>query len=232
MVLPSVRKRTRSGNRKGPRRGPAGQPRAQALGSVAGPDVRPEWAVQAASAFPGWHPGRPCRQGSHAGLSCSTLSGSSAYSKRASARHAGKIYDDRHGSGAAAYCQTSAPHQAFTGNNHAAPSHSLTCGQQPAHSGAIRISPRGRSRNRSRYRYRFAVDLKSEGHCLIIFRMPIPTPIPTPTPRILDSQSRSLRNPRQPERRSLSGSHGQRPWLQVEVKEPIALKKSVRDVVL
>ena len=73
MVLPSVRKRTRSGNRKGPRRGPAGQPRAQALGSVAGPDVRPEWAVQAASAFPGWHPGRPCRQGSRAGLSCSTL---------------------------------------------------------------------------------------------------------------------------------------------------------------
>ena len=45
----------------------------QALGTAAGPDVRPEWAVQAASAFPGWHPGRPCRQGSRAGLSCSTF---------------------------------------------------------------------------------------------------------------------------------------------------------------
>jgi len=166
MVLPAVRKRTRSGNRKGPRRGPAGQPRAQALGPAAGPHVRPEWAVQAASAFPGWHPERPCHQGSRAGfsrstlqgrsvgdspgarmrvssqglrpgLSCTTISGSSAYNKRASARYASKVYDDQHGSEEAADCQTTAPHQAFTGNNHAAPSHSLTRGRQPALCGAI-----------------------------------------------------------------------------------------------
>ena len=225
--MPAVRRRTRSGNRKGSRRGPAGQPRAQALGTAAGPDVRPEWAVQASSAFPGWHPERPCHQGSRAGLfcstlsgsergrfpgcqdpcffpglapwavlldpfrvgawviprvpgcvflpracalgcparpfqgrtvgdspgarmrvssqglrpglSCATLSGSSAYTKRASARHAGKIYNDRHGSRAAADCQTSAHHQAFTGNNHAAHSHSLTCGQQPVLCGAGQI---------------------------------------------------------------------------------------------
>jgi len=78
MVLPALRKRTGSGNRKGPRRGPAGQPRAQALGTAPGPNVRPEWAVQAASAFPGWHPGRPCHHGSRAGFSCTTLSGSSS----------------------------------------------------------------------------------------------------------------------------------------------------------
>jgi len=75
---------------------------------------------------------RVSSQGLRPGLSCATLSGSPAFSKRASARYAGKIYDDWHGSGAAADCQTSAPHQAFTGNNHAAPGHSLTCGQQPA----------------------------------------------------------------------------------------------------
>jgi hypothetical protein len=65
------------GTERDPAGGPAGQPRAQALGTVAGPDVRPDRAVQAASAFPGWHPGRPCRQGSRPGLCCSTLQGRS-----------------------------------------------------------------------------------------------------------------------------------------------------------
>ena len=63
-------------NRKGPRRGPAGKPRAQALGTVTGPDVRPERAVQAVSAFLGWYPGHPCPQGLRPMLSCATLSGS------------------------------------------------------------------------------------------------------------------------------------------------------------
>jgi len=91
---------------------------------------------------------RVSSQGLRPGLSCATLSGSSAYSKRASVdrgrlltvrrpRYASKTYDDRHGSGAAADCQTSAPHLAFTGNNHAAHGHSLTCGQQPVQCGAI-----------------------------------------------------------------------------------------------
>jgi len=195
-------------SKRTPQGGPAGQPRAQALGTVAGPDVRPEWAVRAASAFPGWHPGRQCRQCSRAGLpcstlqgrsvgdspvarmrvssqglrpmlSCATLSGSSAWSKRISDRYAGKIYDDRHGSGATADCQTSAPHQAFTGNKHAAHSHSLTCGQQPARR---EENPR-HDRNRDRYRNRplVAAGINQAASNAAILPIANATAIPMPT---------------------------------------------------
>ena len=165
---------------------------------------------------------RVSSRGLRPGLSCATLSGSSAHSKRASARYAGKIYDDRHGSGAAADCQTSAPHQAFTGNNHAAHSQSLTCGQQPARSGANPRYNRYRNRYRDRYRCGGAADInKAAFHSA---RISIAAAIAMPVPIVIPWQGAAYCRPHQtPERQRLSGSHGHEPWFQVGIRDQRAL---------
>ena len=167
---------------------------------------------------------RVSSQGLRPGLSCATLSGSSAYSTRASVdrgrlltvrrpRYASKTYDDRHGSGAAAYCQTSAPHLAFTGNNHAAHGHSLTRGQQPVHRGAKRSHRRGWGRYRCRYRNRLGVDINPEVHGFIKVSNADADCDPDAAP---DPEISSLLivqvcgNHSSPARQSFSGLHGHR----------------------
>jgi len=78
-------------------------------------------------------------QGLRPGLSCATLSGSSAFSIRVSSWQASETSwqasetsDKRHRSWVAADCRPSAPHQGFTGTRQAVHSHSVTCGQQSA----------------------------------------------------------------------------------------------------
>ncbi|MBP1598204.1 MAG: hypothetical protein H6Q05_3581, partial [Acidobacteria bacterium] len=167
---------------------------------------------------------RVSSQGLRPGLSCATLSGSSAYSTRASVdrgrlltvrrpRYASKTYDDRHGSGVAAYCQTSAPHPAFTGNNHAAHGHSLTRGQQPVHRGAKRSHRRGLGRYRCRYRNRLGVDFNPEVHGFIKVSNADTDCDPDTAP---DPEISSLLivqvcgNHSSPARQSFSGLHGHR----------------------
>ena len=71
-------------------------------------------------------------QGLRPGLSCATLSGSSAFSIRVSSWQASETSDERHRSWVAADCRPSAPHQGFTGTRQAVHCHSVTCGRQPA----------------------------------------------------------------------------------------------------
>ncbi|MBP1597771.1 MAG: hypothetical protein H6Q05_3148, partial [Acidobacteria bacterium] len=154
-------------------------------GTVAGPDVRPDRAVQAASAFPGWHPGCPCRQGSRPGLSCATLSGSSAFSIRVSPWQAsetpwqaGETYDKRHRSWVAAGCRPAAPHQGFTAQPMAATRRSDDSWKR--HNRNL-----NRYRYRDRHRHHRAAGINTEASDYAQFSIAIATaiaiPIPTPT---------------------------------------------------
>jgi hypothetical protein len=83
------------------------------------------------------------------------------------------------------------------------------------HSGANRGNPRGRRRYRDRYRYRFGVDPNPEVHWFIMISNADTDCDPDSDP---DSEDFSILlrefngTHGSPERHSLSGSHGQRPW--------------------
>jgi len=85
---------------------------------------------------------RAFSQGLRPGLSCTTLSGSSAYSKLVSPRYVSETYDNRHRSCVAADCRPSAPHQGFTVNRQAMHSRSHMCETASATRGQLHIRRR------------------------------------------------------------------------------------------
>jgi len=88
------------------------------------------------------------------------------------------------------------------------------------HSGAKRGCPRGRDRNRGRYRYRPGVDRIPGVHRFVMISNPDTDCDPDTDP---DPEDSSLLFQGyndtwgSPERQSLSGSHGQRPWFEVGI---------------
>ncbi|MBP1598085.1 MAG: hypothetical protein H6Q05_3462, partial [Acidobacteria bacterium] len=114
-------------------------------------------------------------QGLRPGLSCATLSGSSASSIRISPWQASETSDKRHRSWVAAGCRPSAPHQGFI--------------EQPMAATRQSDDPwkrhnRYRNRYRDRFRRHCAADINTEAsdHALFSIAIATATPVPMPTP--------------------------------------------------